>query len=321
MAESGLSAGYPEFRARIGDFLGIGRDPASVTAPWSNTDIARVDEIINQALRRVLGHYDWGFLKVTDTFSTVAPFTTGTVSSVGTTITLVGGVWPLTAADGELVVLGISYPVASRTSDTVIILDVSPKADFAAEPFELRQRDYQMPDAFGGPLIGDLHLIAEESMSIPLRFVPQARIRDRRAQGNRTGRPLEVSIRPKPSDGTTGQRFEINIWPDVDDVYTIQFKYEQIQTNISTANPFPLGGMPLAQTFMYACLAEAESNLDDAMGLWAAKYQEELANAIRHDQLTDTADWMQHYGHQSPRHGLGQRLTGIARTDGQFSDI
>lgn len=77
MAESTLALGYPDFVAKVGWYLGYGRD----SSVWDQEQQDIVDECINDGLRQFLTPpalkvnepiHEWSFLKVPDTLVTVA---------------------------------------------------------------------------------------------------------------------------------------------------------------------------------------------------------------------------------------------------------
>ena len=316
MAESGLSGGFAELQTEVSDYLGLGRTAANL----STADTARVNAILKAGLRRFYGDYDWGFLKVIATMTTNAPYSTGTVTSSSTTVTLTTGTWPSWAANGEVTVDAVTYTVASRSSDSVIVLDTAPSSAFSADTFEIRQRDYEMPDNFGGSIIGEMHYRDTAAKKSNVSIRPQSEIRDRRARSDSSGEMVMAAIRPKASDGTDGQRWEVIFWPDPDAAYTIEYRYHQIQEDLDATNPYPLGGALHFEAIKCSCLARAELILNDEIGVWAHEYQQVLLRSIRRDQAADTAQFMPSYGNRSSTMQLDDRLTGFATVDGSKSD-
>lgn len=93
---------------------------------------------------------DWAYYHVHGRVITVAPYSTGTVSSSGNTVTLTGGTWPTWAGQGHLKVGENIARVASRTSGTVIELDSGlPLKDAASgDTYTLYRTVYPLPDDF-----------------------------------------------------------------------------------------------------------------------------------------------------------------------------
>jgi hypothetical protein len=95
---------------------------------------------------------DWSYYHVHGRVITDAPYSTGTVTSSGTTVTLSGGAWPTWAATGGYLKVGEQIcRVASRTSGTVIVLDasLSLKADITSgSAYSLYRTVYPLPSDF-----------------------------------------------------------------------------------------------------------------------------------------------------------------------------
>lgn len=95
---------------------------------------------------------DWSYYHVHGRVITDAPYSTGTVTSSGTTVTLAGGTWPTWAATGGFLKVGEQIcRVASRTSGSVIVLDAALglKADItSASSYTLYRTIYPLPSDF-----------------------------------------------------------------------------------------------------------------------------------------------------------------------------
>lgn len=119
--------------------------------------------------------------------------------------------------------------------------------------------DYDLPDAFGY-IDGELTFAASDNQGGPLKKVGEGQIRVwREAGGDDSGVPSFYAVRPKSATaGTTGQRWELLLWPTPDAIYTLSYKYAALAGAISTGSPYPLGGMSHAETVLQSCLAVAE---------------------------------------------------------------
>jgi hypothetical protein len=95
---------------------------------------------------------DWSYYHVHGRVITDAPYSTGTITTSGATVTLSGGTWPTWAATGGYLKVGEQIGrVATRTSSTVIVLDssLSLKADITvASPYSLYRTVYPLPADF-----------------------------------------------------------------------------------------------------------------------------------------------------------------------------
>lgn len=289
MSESSLSVGYPEIRSEIGFLCGWGRTSGN----WSATQITRIQAVLDRGLRQFYFHaplpqapnHEWTFLRPVATMQTAASYATGTVAvtNASTTVTLTTGTWPTWAASGVFVHNGVSYSVATRSSGSVILLDNAFAGTTAtAQTYFICEQDYDLPDNFGAmesPLT-----YAMNEAQWPLQEVSEAQIRIKRQSGANNGRPQYFAVRPKTTDGTVGQRFEIMFWPTPDAVYNFSYRYMILASTLSSGFPYPYGGAALAECVMASCLAAAEAmELDIPQGPNYAKFMGLLAAGVNHD--------------------------------------
>jgi len=141
--------------------------------------------------------------------------------------------------------------------------------------------DYDLPADFGGVEGGFTY--DPSNPYPPIRTVGEGEVRERLACGVSTGRPQLAAIRPKSSDGTSGQIQEVIFWPIVDGIYTLSYRYSVICNQLSETKPYPLGGMQHSQTILEACLAEAEGS-DDQTGFHENQFLKQLTASIATDQ-------------------------------------
>ncbi len=94
---------------------------------------------------------DWSYYHVHGRIILQSPYSTGTVTSSGTTVTLTGGTWPSWAATGAYLKVGEEVcRVFSRSSGSVITLagGLSLKADVTGLPYTLYRSVYALPGDF-----------------------------------------------------------------------------------------------------------------------------------------------------------------------------
>lgn len=106
---------------------------------------------IHKAYAEVTQIRDWAYYHVHGRIVTQTPYSTGTVTSSGSTVTLTGGTWPSWAATGAYLKVGEEIcRVASRTSNSVIVLDsvLGLKANITAQPYTLYKTVYALPSDF-----------------------------------------------------------------------------------------------------------------------------------------------------------------------------
>jgi len=114
--------------------------------------------------------------------------------------------------------------------------------------------------------------------------VSQGRILAWRQNSSATGRPCYAAVRYKESDGSAGQRQELMLYPTPDAAYTLNFRYNAFTGKLSTALPYPLGGMRYAEVLIESCLAVAEQRADDERGLHWESFLRLLADATARDK-------------------------------------
>ncbi len=155
--------------------------------------------------------------------------------------------------------------------------------------------DYDLPDDFGR-LIGSLHYPAETyRTSIP--EVPVSTILAARAFSALTGYPSIAAVRWKTTDGTSGQRQEILFDPEPDGDWALSYEYEAYNGALSSDNPYPLGGMKLAELYIESCLAVAESKDDDELGIHTQTFRALLVDQIARDRKNGAL----YYGHMGDK--------------------
>lgn len=169
--------------------------------------------------------------------------------------------------------------------------------------------DYDLPDDFGR-LIGPFHYPpATYVKSIP--EVSIGKIISERANSNHTGDPWWVATRWKSSDGSGGQRREAIFYPTPDASRVLTYQYEAYQGALTEANPYPLGGMKLAELYIESCLAVAESRLDDSAGQHRAEFEALLVDAVARDRKNG-AQYYGDVGNHEPVDGEFRRGWGSA---------
>jgi hypothetical protein len=143
------------------------------------------------------------------------------------------------------------------------------------------QGDYNLPDSFAY-LIGSL-TFAPTSAYRAIRTTGENEIRALRTQNNGNGIPQVAAVRFKGSDGSTGQRQELMLWPAPAGEHVLTYRYAVLPDALADEKPWPLGGMGHAETILAACWAATELIVDGQKGAGWEAYQERLANSIRLD--------------------------------------
>jgi hypothetical protein len=280
MAESSLSLTLTELQTALADYL-------RTTYTLSST---LIDPIIKSGLRQfyfpvALGEkyaHQWSFLRPTTTLTTNAPYSTGTVTIVAGVATLASGTFPSWAADGELIIDGETYSVASRDSGTQVTLDNTSVAASAGTEYQLIAAVYTLPDAFGG-LISPLTWQPGQTEWTTLVQTSEQSIRTRRQYVDIVEAPQRFAIRPKTFTAATGQRYELMFDPVPDAAYIFTYTYRVRPDTLGSAE-YPYGGMEHSETILASCLSAAELRRNDAHGPFHAQFLERLQASISFDR-------------------------------------
>jgi hypothetical protein len=158
-------------------------------------------------------------------------------------------------------------------------------------------KDYTLSADFGG-LIGEMTYASTDNRWLPVEITGEHRLRMLRQRDftDVNSDPKLAAIRPKSSDGSNGQRFELLLWPTPEKVYTLSYSYHALPSKLTASNPYPLGGQAHAETILESCLAIAESRMDNVAGIHAAAFQQRLRASISFDQKMNTAERMGYNG-------------------------
>lgn len=148
--------------------------------------------------------------------------------------------------------------------------------------------DYDLPDDYGA-LDGPLTYAAETEYP-HIRITDELHIRQMRQTHVSSGEPRFAAVRPKASDGTTGQRFEMLLWPTPDEAYVLSYRYMIAGSAITSDAPYPLGGSVHAETIKAACRAAAEMHLEDVHGQYWNDYMMMLRASIENDRRYHAPD-------------------------------
>jgi hypothetical protein len=142
--------------------------------------------------------------------------------------------------------------------------------------------DYDLPDSFDH-IVGSLNY-AEDTYLAPIAVIGVNKILAMRAEKSMSGDPKYAATRYKTSTGTTGQRQEILFYPEPDTARTLSYEYEAYSGALSSAYPYPLGGMSLAELYIESCLAVAESRIEESPGTHTALFNALLVDRIMRDK-------------------------------------
>ena len=251
--------------------------------------------------------HEWTFLRGEGVIATVAPYTTGTISSSGTTVNgeitstsdstqptfTAAMVGRIIHANDEI------REIASYTSGDQIAVDRAFTSNITTSSgvgatYEIIANEYTLPSDFGGIKGSITFRDGDEYM--PLKLINESAIRSLRSEASiRTDVPECAAIIPATitNDTTSAQTYKLTLWPFPDKVYDLYFAYTVLPDSIADdtdssshdAN-IPLAGMMHSETILASCLSIAEQMIDEFNnpGKMQARYQERLAASISYDR-------------------------------------
>lgn len=316
MAEPTLSMDYSALQIAVGDFLGLGRD----TTAWSTDNTNRVDEIMISGLREFYSAHDWSFLKqnttivlwkdiATDSGDTV---TGGAYADPSTPLTISGGNTTMynSMIGRSIVITGVgTFVIDGYTSSTVIsVTGDASSASGATFSIDANGGDYHLDDDFGGIEGPYLEFDNSENRITRIRITNASEVMANRTLDVQSSHPQIAALVGKSSDGTDGQRWELRVWPEPDQDYTVHYWKRINPDKLTSTVAYHLGGMQHSECIKLACLAKAELFLDDEVGNYAAMYEQRLAKSIQRDrQHGYSAENLGPMLDQSDNHGRATR--------------
>lgn len=150
---------------------------------------------IRDGLESLSSQHPWSYYTRRYRFSTEASYSTGTVAYTHSTLslTLTTGTWPDWAGRGTVIIDDVHYPVQSRTSSSVVVLDpnVNPGDDVASgTSYELYLDVYQLPRDF----VSLATTIREMQRLLFLDYVPVDEFQSYRANNLSPGTPYICTV-------------------------------------------------------------------------------------------------------------------------------
>ena len=317
MAESTLSKSYTDLLDAVGEYLMF---PTS-TADWTDDQTAQADRYVQDGYRTFLNPpvmpeelqtnpksaraHRWSFLSPAATLAlggTLASASDGTVSTVGVfdsdtyltwlpSLVHVGDIVAITDSTSDVATVG-SYLVAAVTEASITLADYSATGNATGVVFTVTaNRDYNLSEDYGG-IIGEVTNEPGDGRFIRMEMVSEGALRALRASVTASsGTPQKYAIVAKAPTGTTGQRWLLMVWPDVDAAYTLHYRYNALPNKLnSSTNLYPLGGMQFGDAIEACCLWAAERKGNRERGPKYAEAIEALRSAIATDRAMSTPD-------------------------------
>jgi hypothetical protein len=103
-----------------------------------------------------------------------------------------------------------------------------------------------------------------------------------------TGYPRYYAITPSKYDLEIGTVYELWLYPDPDQVYSLNAFYLMDPIQLSGTADLAVGGIRATEAILESCLAEAEVQEDDIIGIHSQRAREMILKAIKFDRVTKT---------------------------------
>lgn len=289
MAESTLTLEYDNIASDI-SFMLYGENDYTNLTSTQQSDIGDIMDrgymqfLYPPALEGVEAGYEWTFMKPWATINTIASYSTGTVEVSSNTCTITGGTWPSwTATHGILSIAGTEVTIVSRNSGSELTLTGADDVSSGEEDWVLEHDgDYDLPDDFDR-LINGYYFDRDTQKPAVLGGVSEGKIRRLRSSNDTTDYPRIAAEVIKPSDSTTSQRREVQLWPRTNTAYTLHYKYA-VYVGEFNSGEYPSGSLKFSDTLRESCLATAEIRMNDERGVHWESFVSKLISSIKRDR-------------------------------------
>lgn len=285
-----LSLSNAEIYRDLSMVMGVNRDYTQ----WDAQTLADAQSIIRSGRRKFYAAHEWSFLTHNITINVIAPYETGTITVVNGTVTLAGGTWPANAAGQRLAFDDAVYEVASRTSDSVIVLfDTSVDAD-ALTTFKLYSTRYDLPSSFGA-FIGPVTIETVDEIAYAMKetaILPEFEIRKLLSRTTAfSDTPLLFATTRTIASTEIGlQAYKFEMYPLPDQAYTIRAMVRITPgDSLGEADDDELVHASYAELMRLAILSAAEHTYNGVGGINSQTFLMQLPNFVRRDKIAGGA--------------------------------
>lgn len=140
--------------------------------------------------------------------------------------------------------------------------------------------NYDLPADFGQHVIRAT-LVSGDSSDLPrIEIVDWATIAQKQNYESASDAPEYLAWVPKTFDGSTGQRFEVQVYPTPAESYSLKVEYREEPVVLSPAAPYPRGGNIHGDTILKACKAACERDQDDEAGIHNERFLARLQASV-----------------------------------------
>lgn len=148
---------------------------------------------------------------------------------------------------------------------------------------------YPLPDNFSDLI--DIPHFDDDTGYNELTKVSMEQILEQRAASVSAGFPLYHALAPYTFDGAVGTFYEMWIDPIPDGTYLLKFFYRIDPLAPSADGDFFAGGIKAIEALTECCLAKAEQQVNDTIGMHT-KLAEKLVQELIRNDVQDTSDFL-----------------------------
>lgn len=149
------------------------------------------------------------------------------------------------------------------------------------------QWKYDMPLTFGD-ILEEPHFDSDDTYGELSRLTP-GQILELRAATTSEGFPVYYAIAPYTFDDETGTGYEMWVDPVPDGSYTLKFWYRLDPLKPENAGSYLVGGVKASEAILENCLAVAEAQEDDILGIHS-QLAEELTQKLIITDIQEDSD-------------------------------
>lgn len=151
-------------------------------------------------------------------------------------------------------------------------------------------RTYTLPSNFSS--IDGTFTWGDGINKLPILIVGDQNILDMYNAMDASGDPLYASIETSGSTGTALQTNTVTFYPEPNAAGALNYRYFINPLQVTSSATYPLGGPQHAETLKEACIAAAERNRDDEVGMHNARFQQLLMQSARFDMRAATPEYL-----------------------------
>jgi hypothetical protein len=141
---------------------------------------------------------------------------------------------------------------------------------------------YELPEDYGG--IRTRPQFTSQTGYPPMEERADNEIEELRSYGENAGYPEYYAIIAGQYTPETGQRYEFKVWPTPNQTWTLYYSYYSLPSMMSNDTDIPMGSADSSECLKQFCLAAAEGESDETVGVQKAIRDEELGKAVAADK-------------------------------------